>query len=185
MIDLRPEAAPNPGSRLALLELSDPRQLRRALGRFTTGVTIITTRLPDGSRVGLTVNSFSSVSLEPALVLWCLGKRQGSREAFCNSSHFAINVLSANQVELSRRFASPIADRFEGVDCHHDDVAAPLLPGSAAWFVCRHRVHHEVGDHIVFIGEVETYGSAAERPLLFSDGGYAVPGPMQEVASHV
>ncbi|MGD9944932.1 MAG: flavin reductase family protein [Burkholderiaceae bacterium] len=167
---------------LPLLADWDQRSLRQALGRFATGVTIVTTRRPDGSCVGLTANSFNSVSLDPALVLWCLGKGQGSSAVFRSSTHFAINILSSEQVELSRRFASPIEDRFAGVDYACDDVAAPLIRGCAAWFVCRHRVHHEVGDHVLFIGEVEAFGTAAEQPLLFCDGSYAVPESMSRAA---
>jgi len=168
---------------LPLLDSWDQRGLRRALGRFATGVTIITTRTSEGACVGLTANSFTSVSLDPALVLWNLGKAQGSSRIFRDCSHFAINILSASQVDLSRRFASPVADRFEGVDYVFEGVAAPVLRGCAAWFICSHRIHHEVGDHLVFIGEVQSFGTAPEQPLLFHDGSYAIPGSMPVPAS--
>jgi flavin reductase (DIM6/NTAB) family NADH-FMN oxidoreductase RutF len=135
---------------------------------------VITTKTEDGRSIGLTANSFNSLSLEPALVLWSLGTRQGSSAIFKGSSHFAINILSAGQIELSRRFASPVADRFAGVDCAHDGLPAPLLKGCAAWLICRQRQHLQLGDHLLFIGEVESLGMAEEPPLLFHDGNYAL-----------
>lgn len=151
----------------------DHRLLRRTFGQFATGVTVITTRTQDGRNVGLTANSFNSLSLDPALVLWSLGTTQGSLPAFTDSSHFAINILSAAQVELSRRFASAVEDRFAGVDYVQDGLAAPLIKGCAAWLICRRRQHLHLGDHVLFIGEVESLGVAGEPPLLFHDGRYA------------
>lgn len=150
----------------------DRRVLRQALGRFATGVTIITTRGEDGRSIGLTANSFNSLSLEPALVLWSLGMAQGSSAVFRDSSHFAINILSEAQIDLSRRFSSPVEDRFAGVDCVHDGLAAPLIKGCAAWLICRQRQHLQMGDHLLFIGEVEQLGTADEPPLLFHNGNY-------------
>ncbi|WP_244196079.1 flavin reductase family protein [Paraburkholderia susongensis] len=146
--------------------------LRRTFGRFATGVTVITTRAQDGRSIGLTANSFNTLSLDPALVLWSLGTAQGSSAIFRNSSHFAINILSAEQIELSRRFASPVADRFAGVDYVEDGLAAPLIKGCAAWLVCRRREHIEFGDHLLFIGEVEVLGTTNVPPLLFHDCDY-------------
>jgi flavin reductase (DIM6/NTAB) family NADH-FMN oxidoreductase RutF len=150
----------------------DRRGLRQALGRFATGVTIVTTRGPDGRNIGLTANSFNSLSLEPALVLWSLGVTQGSSAIFRTASHFAINILSTAQIELSRRFSSPIEDRFQGVDYLDEGLAAPLIRGCAAWLLCRTREHIEHGDHVLFIGEVEKLGVGDEPPLVFSDGQY-------------
>ncbi len=157
---------------LPLQDSWDRRVLRQALGRFATGVTVITTHADDGRRIGLTANSFNSLSLEPALVLWSLGVTQGSSAIFKSSAHFAINILSAGQIELSRRFASPVEDRFAGVDCVQDGLAAPLIKGCAAWLICRQRQHIQLGDHLLFIGEVEQLGTADEPPLLFHDGNY-------------
>jgi len=160
-------------SGLPLQDSWDRRVLRQTLGRFATGVTVITTRTDDGRSIGLTANSFNSLSLDPALVLWSLGTTQGSSGIFRRSSHFAINILSAAQIELSRRFSSQVEDRFAGVDCVQDGLAAPLIKGCAAWLICRQRQHFELGDHVLFIGEVEQLGTADEPPLLFHDGNYA------------
>jgi flavin reductase (DIM6/NTAB) family NADH-FMN oxidoreductase RutF len=146
--------------------------LRRALGRFATGVTVITTRDDEGRSIGLTANSFNSLSLDPALVLWSLGATQGSSAVFRSASHFAINILSAGQIELSQRFSSPVEDRFAGVDCVQDGLAAPLIKGCAAWLICRQRQHIHLGDHLLFIGEIEQVGAADEPPLLFHNGNY-------------
>lgn len=151
----------------------DHRLLRRTFGQFATGVTVITTRTADGCNVGLTANSFNSLSLEPALVLWSLGVTQGSLPAFESSSHFAINILSAAQLELSQRFASAVEDRFAGVDYVQDGLAAPLIKGCTAWLICRRREQIRMGDHLLFIGEVESLGVTDEAPLLFHDGRYA------------
>lgn len=152
----------------------DHRQLRQALGRFATGVTVITTRTEDGRSIGLTANSFSSLSLDPALVLWSLGTKQGSSAIFRATSHFAINILSADQIELSRRFSSPVEDRFQGVDFEKDRYAAPLIKGCAAWLICRNRQQLQFGDHILFIGELEALGLRDDPLLLFHDGKYAL-----------
>lgn len=151
----------------------DRRALRQAFGQFATGVTVITTRDAEGRSIGLTANSFNTLSLEPALVLWSLGITQGSSAAFKHSAHFAINILSAGQLELSRRFSSPVEDRFAGVDCVQEGLAAPLIRGCAAWLICRQRQHMQMGDHLLFIGEVERLGMVDEQPLLFHNGNYA------------
>lgn len=153
----------------------DKRSLRTTLGRFATGVTIVTTRGRDGSCIGLTVNSFSALSLDPPLVLWSLGKSQGSLDAFRNCSQFAINVLSESQIALSQRFSSPVGDRFAGVDFDCSDDGIPLIGGCAAYFLCNIYQHMELGDHLLFIGQVERLGMTRDRALLFHDGAYAVP----------
>lgn len=146
-------------------------ELRAALGQFATGVTIITTREAGGRPVGLTANSFNSVSLEPPLVLWSLARRSSSLAAFTASAHFAINVLAAEQRPLAERFASKAVDRFEGVPWRAGEGGAPVLDGVAAVFECRHHSHHEAGDHVIFIGRVERcerrLGAA---PLVFHGG---------------
>lgn len=163
-----------PNRHLQMREQWDARRLRQTLGRFATGVTIVTTRTADGACIGLTANSFNSVSLDPALVLWSLGKKQGSSVAFRECSHFAINILSSSQIELSRRFASPVEDRFAGVDFSCGAFGAPLIDGCAAWLVCSNHQQYELGDHLLFIGEVQALGSGEEKPLVFHDGDYAL-----------
>lgn len=152
----------------------DARAFRRALGRFPTGVTIVTTRAPDGGFVGLTANSFNSVSLDPPLVLWSLGKAQGSLPHFQNARVFAVNVLAADQIDLSNRFASPSVDRFRGVATHAKATGAPVLEGVSAWFDCRLRHSYDGGDHVIFVGEVLAFDTTPRPPLVYAGGEYGL-----------
>ncbi|MGN6526743.1 MAG: flavin reductase family protein [Burkholderiaceae bacterium] len=147
-------------------------ELRRALGRFVTGVTIVTCRDAEGRPVGLTANSFNALSLDPPLVLWSLRRASGSIEAFSTASHFAVNVLSQDQIELSRRFARPSHARFDEGSWRDGQGGAPVLAGCVAVFECRRHSHHEAGDHLLFIGEVERIGGSAEAPLVYHAGHY-------------
>ena len=150
--------------------------LRAALGRFATGVTIITCRGADGAPVGLTANSFTSLSLAPPLVLWSLRQASSSLAAFEAAEHFAINVLAETQVDLSRRFAAATTDKFaEGVwaDGHG---GAPVLSGCAAVFECRIETRQVAGDHVLFIGRVLRLADLAVAPLLFQGGHYRMLG---------
>ncbi|WP_211210605.1 flavin reductase family protein [Arhodomonas aquaeolei] len=151
----------------------DPRALRNALGCFATGVTIVTARGEDGSPVGLTVNSFSSVSLEPPLVLWSLVQHSPSRPVFERASHFTVNVLTTGQRELSQRFASPRPDKFEGVRWWAGAGGAPVIEGCLAHFQCRHALRYDGGDHDIFLGRVEAFDtSPTGEPLVFVAGRY-------------
>lgn len=149
------------------------RALRRALGAFPTGVTVVTARPAAGRPVGVTINSFSSVSLEPPLVLWCLAQTAPSRPSFLGASHFAIHVLAQDQEPMSRRFSAPLADRFDGLSLAVGLGGAPLLDGVAACFECALRETYPVGDHSVFIGEIERYTHAERPPLVFCGSAYA------------
>jgi 3-hydroxy-9,10-secoandrosta-1,3,5(10)-triene-9,17-dione monooxygenase reductase component len=149
-----------------------PDELRQALGRFVTGVTIVTCRDENGEPVGLTANSFNALSLEPPLVLWSLRQSSSSIDAFTNASHFAINVLAADQVELSRRFARPSSAKFDEGEWTDGQGGAPLLAGCVAVFECRRRSHHTAGDHVLFIGAVERIGGSASIPLVYHAGHY-------------
>lgn len=144
--------------------------LRAALGQFATGVAVVTTRAPGGRSVGLTVNSFASVSLEPPLVLWSLSKRSSSLEAFSAARSVAIHVLSADQEALARRFASPSADRFAGIRRSIGPAGAPLLEGSVARFICTPHAQYEAGDHVVFILHVDRWERSEGSALLFHAG---------------
>ena len=151
----------------------DPQQLRAAFGQFPTGVTVITTRSPDGRKVGLTANSFSSLSLDPPLVLWSLRKVAPSRPDFVAATHFAINILAHDQIALSRRFATPSADKFDGVPHVEADAGGvPCLDGASARFVCRNVGHYEGGDHLLFIGQIEQFDAFGKAPLVFHAGQY-------------
>jgi len=151
----------------------DSTDLRRALGRFGTGVTIVTTLDAARAPVGVTANSFSSVSLDPPIVLWSLRRASPSLAAFDSAGRFVINVLGVQQVELSRRFASPVADKFAGVDHAPGLAGLPVVQGSAAVFECRTEQRLEVGDHILFLGRVEAYGHRVGPTLLYCQGQYA------------
>ena len=150
--------------------------LRAALGQFATGVAIVTTRAPDGRSVGLTVNSFASVSLEPPLVLWSLSKRSSSLAAFSAARSVAIHVLAADQEALARRFAAPGTDRFAGVRRSIGRGGVPLLEGGVARFVCTPYAQHEAGDHVVFILRVEHLEYAGGPALVFHAGRFRATG---------
>ena len=158
----------------------DTRDFRRALGRFATGITVVTTRGADGTLAGLTVNSFNSVSLDPPLVLWSLGRDSPSHEVFEAASHFAVNVLSSEQRDISNNFARSGDDKFAGVDWAPGIHGAPLLPGCCAWFECRVVARHPGGDHTIFIGEVEKIRDDVTRaPLVYFGGEYCFVTPAQ------
>lgn len=153
--------------------LATPRTYRHALGQYATGVAVVTADHA-GREVFVTVNSFASVSLVPPLVLWSLRRESRSLEVFQGASHFAVNVLASDQVELATRHAgssSSTASAFEGA---RGRGGAPLLPQVAASFECRCTVEHDGGDHAIFIGEVEHYRCFDRAGLVFSQGRYAV-----------
>lgn len=156
-------------------QLIEPRELRRALAGFPTGVTIITARCADGRTAGVTVNSFCSVSLAPPLLLWCLSKTAPSRSVFTEASHFAIHVLAADQQHLSQRFSKPAADKFADIEFSEGLGHAPVLAGTVAVFECRRAQQHDGGDHLILLGEVERFVSSNRHPLLFHGGDYDVP----------
>ena len=152
----------------------DVRAFRSALGSFPTGVAIITTTGPDGTPIGLTCNSFSSVSLEPPLVSWGLRLASKSLDAFRQSGAFAINVLAEDQKELSARFASgAIADKFEGVAWAPGHRGLPVIAGSVATFECDKFAEHLAGDHVLFLGQVAKFDHGRqEASLVFYKGAY-------------
>lgn len=152
---------------------TDTRALRNALGRFATGIAIVTAIDPDGHPIGLTVNSFSAVSLQPALVLWCLDNSSHNLEAFRKASHHAINILSADQQDLSNRFATWPVDRFAGLPWQAGAGGAPLFPACCASFEVANETAHLAGDHTIFIGRVEKFSETPDlAPLLFHAGQY-------------
>lgn len=146
-------------------------ELRKALSMFATGVTIITARTQDGIFVGLTANSFNSVSLSPPLVLWSLAQSAGSLSTFMSTSHYAINVLRSDQQGLARRFSERNTNRFFGVGISTGQCGAPLIDGAIATFQCFNRSQYVEGDHVIFVGEVEicSYQHGAS-PLLYHGG---------------
>ncbi len=152
------------------------REFRAALGCFATGVTVITACSASGQRVGLTVNSFSSVSLDPPLVLWNLSIHAPSLPVFRDAGHFAVNVLSADQRDLAEHFARRADDKFTDTDFGMRDGlgGAPLLDGVSAVFECRNAERYYGGDHVIFLGEVERFNYTETEPLVFSRGSYGV-----------
>jgi flavin reductase (DIM6/NTAB) family NADH-FMN oxidoreductase RutF len=148
----------------------DPSHFRRALGRFATGVTVITTRTADGKLEGLTANSFSSVSLDPPLVLWSLRRHAPSLVSFTSAGGFAVNVLGTHQKELCRQFATPHPDKFADVAHHIGAHGCPLINGAIASFECRTENLIEAGDHLVFIGRVLRAAHRDGEPLIFATG---------------
>ncbi|UTW12251.1 flavin reductase family protein [Marinobacterium rhizophilum] len=161
----------------------DPKAFRTALGTFTTGVTIITAQAADGSSVGITANSFNSVSLDPPLVLWSLAKSANSLPVFTDSKHWNVHVLSVDQESLSGRFASRGEDKFAGIELDDGITPAPLLPNCTARFQCRTAFTHDGGDHIIFIGEVIGFDHNDLPPLVYQSGQYALTArkPREEV----
>ena len=179
---IRADTVPPPASRRRAhpaIGTFTARQFRDALAQFATGVTIIAARRSDGRYVGFTANSFNSVSLEPPLVVWGLDRRADSLAAFRSAERYAINVLAHDQVELARRFSRPHVDRFSGVAYRLGAADAPLIDGSIAWFECRHHARHRAGDHLLFIGEVETCERRTGRGLVFHHGRYGATHPLE------
>ncbi len=153
--------------------------MRSALGLFATGVIIVTTRTASGEAVGLTANSFNSVSLHPPLVLWSLALKAGSLQAFMQAEHFAIHVLSVEQHKLAERFSSRVTDRFRDTDVREGLGGTPILPHCAAVFECRSRSQYPEGDHVIFVGEVLACQHDASRsPLLFHGGKFYTEHPL-------
>jgi 3-hydroxy-9,10-secoandrosta-1,3,5(10)-triene-9,17-dione monooxygenase reductase component len=153
----------------------DTKQFRNALGAFTTGVTVVTTRNgAGGGDVGLTANSFNSVSLEPPMVLWSLAKTSGSLQAFAEHAYFAVHVLSNRQESLSSRFAKRGIDKFEGLSVGRGHGDVPLLDGCSARFECRMAYRYDGGDHVIFVGEVLNFEHFGLPPLVFQSGAYAL-----------
>jgi len=150
----------------------EPRALRRALGNFATGVTIVTASAGN-RRVGVTANSFNSVSLDPPLILWSLAKQSGSYAVFQVASHFAVNVLAEDQLALSNQFARPATERFAGVAHYTGLGGCILLEGASASFECETFQILEGGDHWILIGKVVAFADHGRSPLLYHQGSYA------------
>jgi flavin reductase (DIM6/NTAB) family NADH-FMN oxidoreductase RutF len=159
----------------SIRKVEDAGQLRQALGRFATGVTVVTTRAPSGKLEGLTANSFTSVSLDPPLVLWSLQKSAPSLESFRASGFFAVNVLGVHQHNHCQHFARPAPDKFLDVPHEVGLGGCPLLNDSLARFECSTHSVVEGGDHLIFIGRVERAEHLDGDPLIFSGGSFYVP----------
>ena len=151
----------------------DTKELRFAFGNFATGITIVTSLDADGEPLGITANSFSSVSLDPPLVLFSVDRGAYSLEAFQASRCFAINILSTDQEDMSNRFAKASGDKWSGVDFVTWETGCPILTGSLASFDCRTWQTYDGGDHVIFVGEVKQMSLNTDlEPLLFFRGRY-------------
>jgi flavin reductase (DIM6/NTAB) family NADH-FMN oxidoreductase RutF len=150
----------------------DAKELRRVMGLFATGVTIITTRDSHGKFYGLTANAVTSLSLEPPLLLICVDRKAESFAHFYDSKCFVVNILAESQQPLSARFAKSGGDKFAGVACQPGYLGVPLVEGALATIECRIVETHDAGDHVIHIGEVERTQINGGRPLLFFQGQY-------------
>lgn len=157
----------------------DPLQFRRALGNFATGVTIVTAQNQQGEKVGVTANSFNSVSLDPPLILWSIDKKSSSFPVFEQATHFAVNILSGSQIDLSNKFARRNIDKFEGTSFQHGAGLTPVLENCSAVFECERHQVIEGGDHWIIIGKVVNFHDQGRSPLLYHQGAYSsvIPHP--------
>jgi flavin reductase (DIM6/NTAB) family NADH-FMN oxidoreductase RutF len=147
-------------------------EFRQALGSFATGVTIVTTLGRHGEKVGMTVNSFNSVSLDPPLILWSLDRKTNCFEDFARGESFAVHVLAADQQDLSQRFASVGSDRFHDLHCTQGLSGTPILPHFSTCFECSLQDIYEGGDHVILVGKVIDFVDNQLPPLLFYRGQY-------------
>jgi len=148
----------------------DTLSFRNALGNFATGVTVVTAKGEDGTLAGVTANSFNSVSLDPPLVLWSLDRGSPSLKVLEDASHFCVHILAEGQNDLCMKFAKSGDDKFNGVEFTEGLGGAPILDGCLAQFECRNVVHHDGGDHVIIVGEVERFETAEGDPLIFFRG---------------
>ncbi|WP_261841928.1 flavin reductase family protein [Aliamphritea ceti] len=150
----------------------DPRELRNAFGSFMTGVTVVTAVSESGEKVGFTANSFTSVSVEPSLLLVCPGKNLSSFDIFNSCEHFAINILAEDQQQVSNTFASSKGDRFAEINWHADQHGSPLIDNAVAHFSCKTFNRIDAGDHVILIGEISAFASNDKLGLGYAKGGY-------------
>ena len=152
----------------------DERNYRDALGTYPTGVTVVATSDARGRAIGLTVNSFASVSLDPPLILWSLARSSENLAGFLEATHFSVNVLAADQRELSERFAQAGGDRFAGLRFTRGLAQVPLIPRCLAQLECATEARHDGGDHVIFVGRVLRIAWREGEPLVYHRGGYRV-----------
>jgi flavin reductase (DIM6/NTAB) family NADH-FMN oxidoreductase RutF len=150
----------------------DPRSLRDAFGSFMTGVTVVTTIDEAGQPIGLTANSFTSVSLDPALLLVCIANTSSNYEALTKARGFAVNILAESQKDISNTFARPVDDRFADIFWKKGPFGSPVLANVSAWFDCSMNKIIEAGDHVILLGEVEAFESYSMPGLGYARGAY-------------
>lgn len=157
------------------------RDLRGTLGQFATGVAIVTALDQDRQAVGMTINSFSSVSLTPALVSWCIDERAASYATFARARRFALTVLAADQADLALRFATRGADKFRGIEI--DDGQAPVIANACAWFRCESYRSIALGDHRMLVGRITEFNNSDLQPLVFRGGQFLQLAPTEALVA--
>ncbi|WP_299889145.1 flavin reductase [uncultured Ruegeria sp.] len=162
---------------------NDTRALRNAFGTFMTGVTVVTSQDKSGHPLGFTANSFTSVSLDPPLVLVCLANSSRNYDALVQAEGFAVNVLSETQIDISNTFAQPVEDRFADIDWRHGPQGSPILDGVSAWFDCTLHQTVDAGDHVILIGAVKAFDSTSAPGLGYAHGAYVAPSTAAEALS--
>jgi flavin reductase (DIM6/NTAB) family NADH-FMN oxidoreductase RutF/DNA-binding MarR family transcriptional regulator len=153
-------------------------EFRQALGTFATGVAVITATTENGEPAGVTANSFTSVSLDPPLILWCLASASDSLKIFKDATHFAVNILASDQKNMSTHFAKRMENKFAKIPFVAGLGGAPLLDNCMTQLQCSSKEKYEVGDHWVFVGEVEKFESTSKEALLFHLGSYGISLPL-------
>ena len=161
----------------------DPRALRNAFGTFMTGVTVVTAHDGNGNPLGFTANSFTSVSIEPPLVLVCMAQSSQNYDALTHAGGFAVNVLSEHQKEVSNTFSQQVKDRFAAVHWHTGPYGAPIFDGASAWFDCSMYKTVDAGDHVILIGKVEAFDASPAPGLGYVRGVYVSPAAAAEALS--
>ncbi len=165
----------------------DQAYFRSVLGRFATGVTIVTTETAEGRPWGLTVSSFNAVSLEPPMILWCLSQAASALPHFLAAERYVVHVLSASQLHLAKRFATGRQeDRFRDVALKRSPHGGPMLADAdtAAWFECFNHARHPAGDHTIFIGQVERCGRRFSQPLVYHAGDFDLTPSIEPISDH-
>jgi len=146
------------------------KNLRKVLSKFSTGVTVVTAVDKKSNPVGITVNSFSSVSLEPPLISWCIGKEQPSYTDFVKSNGFVVNILSKKQIDICKRFSNPCINKFKGFEFEKSNEGYPLINNSLATIICKIWAIYPGGDHDIIVGQVTKFYATKDDPLLFWNG---------------
>lgn len=158
-------------------------ELRTALGQYPTGVAIVTTAVKNSPAVGMTINSFASVSLTPALISWCIDHGAASYEAFVNATGFTISILEAGQADIATRFATRGVDKFKDIEL--ELMNAPVIPGACAWFKCETFTAIPLGDHTMLIGKIMDFSRNSASPLVFGGGSFRQLAPHTEPFSRI
>lgn len=146
------------------------KKYRKTLGMFSTGITVVTSIDKEHNPIGMTVNSFSSVSLDPPLVLWSIDKKQPSYNSFLKSTGYAVNILSKNQLDLCTHFSTPVEDKFNSIDWKFSENGFPIISNSLAWFDCKSWNNYAGGDHQILVGEVTSFNSSENDALIYWNG---------------